>query len=200
MRIASKNTSNFIAINSIETEVNVSTPYYIDNPTLTGSDVAQTSPQARPFDTNILLDSTGTPYSASNPLPTSSAADVSSIGLPTDTPVTNYTATATLIAAAKGLIGTNVLNVAGNTATTLAISGTAAQTGTISAGIYSFWSTVACFFLVDVNPTATTANGYPIIQLNSNITNVINVYVPASDKVSVITSGSTGTFSYFKVA
>jgi hypothetical protein len=93
--------------------------------------------------------------------------------------------------------GTDSLDLENNSAATLALSTSAAQSAALTEGVYDIWcSTGDCF--VRVAPTATgvtAANGY---LLRASIT--IRVRVREGSKIGAIVASGTPTLSYHKVA
>lgn len=87
------------------------------------------------------------------------------------------------------------INIRGNAAATLSVSGTAAQTAALTGGLYDVWCTVDVY--VKTAGTAndvTTANGY-LIRVGETLPAMV---VQNGDKIGAI-AGSAGTLSYHKV-
>ena len=87
------------------------------------------------------------------------------------------------------------INIRGNAAGTLSVSGTAAQTAVLDGGLYDVWATVDVY--VKTGGTAndvTAANGY-LIRIGETLPSLV---VQAGDKIGAI-AGSAGTLSYHKV-
>lgn len=83
----------------------------------------------------------------------------------------------------------------GRSQSKLTVSGTAAQTPVLSAGVYDVWCDVNCW--IAVGPTASTGltsdTGYVVLS-----TNVVTVMVRDGDKIGAI-AGSAGTLRFHQV-
>lgn len=91
----------------------------------------------------------------------------------------------------------NSVNIQGNSAKSLSVSGTGAQTSEkLLPGVYDVWCDVDVFIKVDKSTASdvTTSDGYKIFAGN-----VVPVQVPSESFLGAIAGGS-GTLKYHKVA
>lgn len=87
------------------------------------------------------------------------------------------------------------INIRGNAAGTLTISGTAAQTAALDGGMYDVWATEDVYIkTAGTADDVTAANGY-LIRLGETLAGLV---VQEGDKIGAI-AGAAGTLSYHKV-
>ena len=90
----------------------------------------------------------------------------------------------------------NSINIQGNSAVSLSVSGTGAQTPTrLTPGIYDVWCDVDVFIKVNqaLASDVTTSNGYKIVA-----NNVVPVQITSPSFLGAI-AGGAGTLRYHKV-
>jgi hypothetical protein len=90
----------------------------------------------------------------------------------------------------------NSVNIQGNSAVSLSVSGTGAQTpARLSPGVYDVWCDVDVFIKVNqvLASDVTTANGYKIVAGN-----IVPVQITSDSFLGAI-AGGAGTLKYHKV-
>lgn len=92
----------------------------------------------------------------------------------------------------------NYVDINGRSQSTLSVSGTAAQTGVLTPGVYDVWCDESDVY-IKVAGTAndvTTSNGY-VIKTGNVV--AVKIGAPTDMKLGAITGGTSGTLRYHRV-
>lgn len=89
-----------------------------------------------------------------------------------------------------------VIDIEGNTAATLSISGSAADVDDLAEGVYDIHSDVDCYVKVHATDASdvATSDGYLLLAGN-----VVSVLIRPDSHLGAITGGGSGTLRYQKV-